>query len=162
MTVEFMRSAEWKPKETAVLCFVFDPQLKQVLLIKKKRGLGAGKINGPGGRIEPGETPAQAAIRETMEEVCITPIDPVAAGIVHFHFLDGYSLRCHVFRAETFSGNPAETPEADPFWNPIDRIPYDLMWQDDRHWFPLLLAEKPFRGWFVFDGENMLDMLVEG
>ena len=31
----------------------------QILLIEKKRGLGAGKINGPGGKIDPGETPEQ-------------------------------------------------------------------------------------------------------
>ena len=39
----------------------------QVLLIRKKRGLGAGKINGPGGKLDPGETFAQTAVREVQE-----------------------------------------------------------------------------------------------
>jgi len=43
----------WTPKERGTLCFVL--QEGRILLIEKKRGLGAGKVNGPGGRIEPGD-----------------------------------------------------------------------------------------------------------
>ena len=43
----------------------------QILLIRKKRGLGAGKINGPGGKREPGETLQQCAHREIHEELCV-------------------------------------------------------------------------------------------
>jgi 8-oxo-dGTP diphosphatase len=35
-----------------------------ILLIHKKRGLGAGKINGPGGRIDLGESPQECAVRK--------------------------------------------------------------------------------------------------
>ena len=56
--------AAWKPTEYANLCFVMRDG--KILLIRKKRGLGAGKINGPGGRLEPGETALAAAIRETQ------------------------------------------------------------------------------------------------
>lgn len=52
----------WVPQERATLLFVI--RNGQVLCIRKKRGLGAGKINGPGGRIDPGESAEQAAIRE--------------------------------------------------------------------------------------------------
>ncbi len=62
----------WVPKERGTLCFVL--REGKILLIEKKRRLGAGKVNGPGGRIEPGETPEQAAIRETQEEIGITPV----------------------------------------------------------------------------------------
>ena len=57
----------WQPEEVATLMFVMTDN--QVLLIRKKRGLGAGNINGPGGRIEPGESPMQCAVRETEEEL---------------------------------------------------------------------------------------------
>lgn len=41
----------------------------RALLIGKKRGFGKGKIVGPGGKVEPGETSRSAAIRELKEEV---------------------------------------------------------------------------------------------
>ncbi|MFQ3671333.1 MAG: NUDIX domain-containing protein, partial [Verrucomicrobiia bacterium] len=78
----------WTPREHGVLLFLLDGP--RILLIEKKRGLGAGKVNAPGGRIDPGETPLQAAIRETQEEVGITPLHPTEIGRLHFHFLDGY------------------------------------------------------------------------
>ena len=53
--------SRWEPTERAVLCFVRDGD--RVLLIHKKTGLGAGKVNAPGGRIDPGETAEEAAIR---------------------------------------------------------------------------------------------------
>jgi mutator protein MutT len=68
-----------------------------VLLIHKKRGLGAGKINGPGGKIEPGETPVQAAVREAEEELRITPVDVEEMGTLRFQFVDGLAIHCVVF-----------------------------------------------------------------
>jgi 8-oxo-dGTP pyrophosphatase MutT (NUDIX family) len=41
----------------------------------KKRGFGNGKYNGFGGKVENGETIQQAAIRETIEESGLTPLD---------------------------------------------------------------------------------------
>ena len=41
---------------------------QEVLLGRKKRGFGEGKIVGLGGKVEPGETLAQAAVREVLEE----------------------------------------------------------------------------------------------
>lgn len=144
----------WEPKERATLLFVIKDG--QILLIRKKRGLGAGKINGPGGRLEPGETPEEAAVRETIEELRITPLSPEWRGRLHFQFLDGYSLTCSVFASPDYRGIPMETPEALPIWTPLDAIPYDEMWADDAHWLPGVIAGGEFEGYFVFDGENML------
>lgn len=144
----------WTPNQRAVLCFIFEPG--RVLLIRKKRGLGGGKINAPGGKIEPGETPREAAIRETGEEVGLTPHAPRAVGELSFQFTDGLALHCTVFRAEGCSGQPVETDEALPIWTDVDHIPYDQMWADDARWMPHLLADRPFRGRYLFDGETML------
>ena len=57
--------ARWRAKDQATLVFV--TEAANVLLMHKKRGLGAGKINAPGGRLEPGETPETGAIREVQE-----------------------------------------------------------------------------------------------
>lgn len=45
----------WQPVEVGTLIYISDED--SVLLICKKRDLGAGKINVPGGRIERSETP---------------------------------------------------------------------------------------------------------
>jgi 8-oxo-dGTP diphosphatase len=146
--------SEWRPTEIAVLCFIF--QKNEVLLIEKLRGLGAGKVNGPGGRIEAGESPEQAAIRELQEEIAVTPIQLSRLGNLRFAFTNRYFLECWVFRAEGYTGAPSNSSEAIPFWNSIETVPYERMWEDDRHWFPHLVKGQPFQGQFIFDGDRML------
>lgn len=149
----------WQPGERANLCFVMRGD--EVLLIHKKRGLGAGKINGPGGRLEPGETALEAAIREVREELGVVPIAPRQRGELHFQFDDGYALHCAVFVADGCVGEPVETDEAIPLWVRQDEVPYDKMWADDRHWLPGVLQGRAFRGYFEFDGECMLAHHIE-
>lgn len=151
--------SHWQPEETATLMFVLKDG--QVLLIRKKRGLGAGKINGPGGRIEQGETPLECAVRETREELCITPQNVRAAGELFFHANDMPKIHGHVFTATDYIGTPAETDEAIPLWTPTDHLPLDEMWDDDRLWLPQVIAGKSIRGWFTFIGERLVDHAVQ-
>lgn len=172
----------WTPHDVATLMFVI--RGGEVLLIRKLRGLGAGKINAPGGRLEPGEEAIDAAIRETREEVGVTPIGPRYRGRLRFSFVKrpaelgaphggsagdveahgdiGYRLECHVFSADGCEGETTTTDEAIPMWVPLAKIPYDEMWADDRLWLPLMLSGRtPFEGRFVFEGEAMLDVVLE-
>jgi 8-oxo-dGTP diphosphatase len=143
-----------KFKEHAVLLFLIHNQ--QVLLIEKLRGMGSGLVNGPGGRLEPGESYAEAAIRETQEEVCVQVHDPLHRGNLGFFFDDGYSLYGQVFIGTQFSGTPQPTAEAIPFWCPMDQVPYHRMWSDDRLWLPDLLAGVFTEGVFGFRAQTML------
>lgn len=145
----------WQPVDLGTILFVIRDQ--EILLIHKKRGLGAGKINGPGGRLDDGETPLQCAIREVDEEVRVQPIGTRESGQLMFQFVDGYSIHVSVFRADDCVGTPTSTAEADPFWAPLNEIPYDSMWADDAIWLPLLIREQEFLGRFVFDQDAMLD-----
>ena len=147
--------------EDAVLCFLRDRDKGRVLLIHKKTGLGAGLINAPGGRIEPGESPAEAAVRETREETGMEASDPQLRGELYFQFTDGHSIRGYVFETEKWAGTPAATPEADPFWCPIGEIPFRKMWADDSWWLPHMLEGRRFRGRFIFDNEKMLSMSLD-
>lgn len=149
----------WKPAETAALCFVV--QGGRILLIHKKRGLGAGKVNGPGGRREPGESAEACARRETMEEVGVEPRGLVRAGELRFQFVDGYALLIDVFTASEAVGELRATAEADPFWADIAAVPYADMWPDDAIWLPEMLAGRPFRGRFHFDGDKLLSHAME-
>jgi 8-oxo-dGTP diphosphatase len=144
----------WQPKELATLCFI--RQGLRVLMIRKKRGLGAGKINGVGGRLENGETPEVGIVREAREELGITPLDLKPRGELHFQFLDGYSLFCTVFVASLFDGTPTETEEAAPLWFDIRQLPFSEMWEDDELWLGRALEGHFFRGFFVFAGDKMI------
>ncbi|MBJ95332.1 MAG: NUDIX hydrolase [Rickettsiales bacterium] len=149
----------WQPTDRATLLFVLDES--KILLIRKKRGLGAGKISAPGGRMEPGESPLQCALRELKEEVGVTAFEAAERGLHHFQFMDGYALKVHVFITRRWSGEPVETDEAIPLWFDVAALPYEEMWEDDRLWMPHLLAGRSFVGWYLFDGDSMLQHRLE-
>ena len=151
--------ASWTAVDPATLVFVV--RAGQILLIRKKRGLGAGKINGPGGRVESGESFDACAVRELREELGITPVDLVKLGEHRFQFVDGYSTFVHVYRASDLEGTPVETEEAVPLWVGLDAIPFDEMWEDDRYWLPLVIAGTRFCGSWIFDGDQMLDYRLD-
>lgn len=157
--VDAVQWQSWVPRERAVLCFIRDTH--QIMLIHKKTGLGTGKVNAPGGRIEPGEAAVDATIRECQEEIGLTPLNPYKVGELFFIFTDGYSLHGTVFFSDSFTGTPIQTIEADPFWCPLDAIPYDEMWEDDIYWLPLALSGRCFKAYFIFDGDRMLSRRVE-
>ena len=149
----------WIPAVHATLLFVVRDG--QILLMRKKRGLGAGKINGPGGKLDAGEAPRVAAIRETEEELRITPTGVEQRGELSFQFTDGLSILGYVFVASGCEGRPQETDEGAPLWTPLDAIPYHEMWADDEIWMPWLLEGKKFVGRMLFDGDEMLGHVFE-
>ena len=128
----------------------------KVLLIHKKRGLGEGKINGPGGKVEKGESVDDCAVREVQEEVGLTPLEPQAVAELYFQFTDGLSIHCTVYTADEFAGELIETDEAQPFWVPIAEVPYDKMWEDDQLWLPQILNGQFAEGYFTFADDTML------
>jgi 8-oxo-dGTP diphosphatase len=146
----------YTPHDRAVLCFLRDFSADRILLIEKKRGLGAGKVNAPGGKLETGESFLDAAIRETEEEIGLVPLDPQHYGTLRFAFTDGYKLEVAVFVATGWNGSLKETDEALPFWVAEGDIPFDRMWQDDAHWLPHVLDGRCVEAEMVFDGDVMV------
>ncbi|QEN07486.1 8-oxo-dGTP diphosphatase [Oceanispirochaeta crateris] len=155
MKVKDIDWTTWIPSEKAVITYILDGE--NVLLIHKKTGLGAGMVNAPGGHIEEGETAVEAAIRETKEEVGLDTENLIFSGDLYFHFLDGLKLRGTVYLCRDFKGSLIETDEASPFWCAIKDIPWENMWEDDRHWLPQALKNERFTGYFIFDKEKMVD-----
>lgn len=151
--------AAWVPDLHATLLFVVRDG--HILLIEKKRGLGAGYVNGAGGKVDPGETVAAAAVREFVEELGATPVDPVLRGRLAFDVMNGDSILIHVFVAHDLEGEAVETDEATPVWTSLDSVPYDRMWEDDRYWLPLLIEGRTFDARTLFDGDRLLGFTVE-
>jgi len=138
-------------------------QHPRVLLGMKKRGFGAGKWNGFGGKVLEGETIHQAAQRELAEECGLTATDLDERGTLDFRFTDkpGEVLEVHFFRTTAFTGQPVESEEMEPRWFHLDEIPFDRMWTDDPLWMPLFFAGKKFTGSFLFDGDRIIEHTLQ-
>lgn len=159
LTVADIDWSGWRARDPATLVFVIEGE--RILLIRKKRGLGKGKVNAPGGKLDPGENAVQCAARECHEELGIMVSDLECMGEHRFQFIDGYSIHCWVFRTSTYEGEAVETVEAAPLWTDIRGIPYDEMWEDDRIWLPMLIEGRKFSARWVFDDDRMLDYVLE-
>lgn len=128
-----------------VLCFPV--RNHEVLLGHKKTGFGKGNLVGLGGGIEPGETPEQAALRELQEESGLQgdPESLTPMGQVTFLFptRENWDMRVQLYVLKAWKGEPMETAEIQPGWFHLDRIPFNRMWDDSKHWLPrVLLGEK--------------------
>ena len=135
---------------------------RNVLLVRQyRKAVERRLLEVVAGTLDPGETPEQSAIRECREELCIEVSNLEYCGEHRFQFTDGYSIHVWVYRTRDFEGEPTETIEAEPLWTPIDEIPYDLMWEDDRYWLPKLIRGEKFQTRWIFDGDRMVDHHIE-
>ena len=120
-------------------------------MIHKKRGLGRGLYNGVGGKVEEGESPEEAIDREAMEEIGIEVVRKEWAAKIYFYDSHGTAMEVDVFLIEEWKGEPVESEEARPEWFPIDDLPYDRMWEDDRVWLWRVLRGERLRATFHFN-----------
>lgn len=153
----------------ATLCYLIKEKPgKQILLGLKKRGFGKGKLNGFGGKVKKNETVEQAALRELEEEIGIKASGIEKSGELNFFFSavpkeKNWDQTVHIFVAKKWSGIPVETEEMKPLWFDAKTLPFEKMWKDDPHWFPLMLSGKSFKGKFVFgeDNESIVEFEVK-
>ncbi|WP_035769316.1 8-oxo-dGTP diphosphatase [Arthrobacter castelli] len=139
-----------RPAAAAIaLCFLLrtgETGGRQVLMGRKKRGFGVGKMVGLGGHVEPGESVAEAACREVAEEssVAVRQQDLNDVGTVEFVFpaRPQWNMSTRVFTASVFAGVPVETDEIEPHWFALDDLPVSHMWQDAEHWLPPMLSGR--------------------
>lgn len=131
-----------------------------ILLALKKRGFGEGKYNGVGGKLENNETPEEAMIRECKEEIGVTPTSYEKVGYIHFdEYYKGKKeqIAFHLYTVTEWEGEITESEEMRPQWFFIDKIPYEKMFPDDKHWLPYIIQGKKINAYFDFDENwNML------
>lgn len=135
----------------------------EILLAMKKRGFGANLWNGVGGKIEADETMEEALVRESQEEVGLTPLSWHKVAIHDFVMdvsddpaTEPWHMHVHVFICDKWQGEPQESEEMAPRWYKLQDIPYDEMWQDDIVWLPLALKGKLLRCRFEFEPDNTM------
>jgi 8-oxo-dGTP diphosphatase len=134
------------------------PNGQEVLLGRKLTGLGTGKVVAPRGKLESGETPAEAAIREVREEVGIdvdlSALELVGELTYSFPAKPSWSQKSWAFRAVGEFGDPVASHELAAAWTPVTRLPLWEMWDDARYWLPLALAGTIVKATFEY-GEDL-------
>tara|TARA_B100001179_G_C18499264_1_gene363553 strand:- start:17 stop:523 length:507 start_codon:yes stop_codon:yes gene_type:complete len=138
-------------KTLMTLCIV--TQDSRILLGMKKRGFGAGRWNGFGGKVHEGESVETAARRELEEEVGLQAKEIEKVAVITFTHEMGREdvIECHVYHVTDFSGQPVESEEMEPDWFGYDEIPYGQMWVDDEQWLPYVLVGQKFTARFHMD-----------
>lgn len=138
------------------VCYLLRPtdEGTTVLLGRKKKGLGVGKIVAPGGKLEPGETAIDAAVREVEEEsgLVVRPSDLEFRGRLRYLFPhhQPWSQESTVFVCRRFSGEVSDSDELELRWVPIDAVPLERMWDDAQFWLPGVLRGGHVRRTFRF------------
>lgn len=129
----------------------------QILLAMKNRGFGAGKWNGVGGKVKIGESVTDSFIRETQEELNVTPTEFEQVAMHTFTYPgEESSWDAYVYFVTKWTGEISESEEMSPKWFKISEIPFHDMWDDDIYWLHAALAGNKLKAHFVFDENNKL------
>ena len=151
----------------ATLCFLIKEVQngRELLLAMKKRGFGAQRWNGVGGKLDPQKGDKKitdTAIRETEEElgIKVKRMEKVAVFNFYYPYLaetDKKDWQVHVFLANDWEGEPKETKEMAPKWFREKEIPFNEMWPDDEIWLPRFLRGEKLTGNFFFKKGDLID-----
>lgn len=139
------------------ICYIINKN-DEVLLQRKARGFGKGKWNGPGGKVDSGETVLESVIREVEEEtgLIIKNLKPIGELEFIFHGREEWNNYCHVFACREFTGELEDKGEGELRWFKKEDIPLDNMWEDDRIRLMDALGGKYVKMRFNFNKEGNL------
>lgn len=128
----------------SVVCYIEkDGQYLMLNRNKKKNDLNGGKWIGVGGKLEAGEAPEEALLREVKEETGLTLTRYARRGLVTF-CLGDLTEYMFVYTADTFEGTLTDCDEGDLHWvNKTDLLSLPL-WEGDKIFLALLAEEKPY------------------
>lgn len=144
---------------TATVCFI----RRDGKLLLQRRPVGrtwAGRLNGPGGKVDANEAPLSAVTREVWEETGLRITTPIHHGTIGLVFGVPATMYLHVnvYVCSNFSGR-TRGKEGCLRWYSEARLPFDAMWPDMRFWLPGVLAGGSIAGMCTYDaaGDRLLD-----
>ena len=157
LRIDDSRFAPGEARDAAVLAGIVDRPRPTFLLTHRPSNMRAhpGQVAFPGGKIDPGETPVEAALRETWEELAIPPAAVTVIGQSDVYRTGtGYIITPVVALLPpdlTIVPNPTEVAQwfevpvdyvfdaanhvvQSAMWNGMRREYLDIQWQEHRIW----------------------------
>lgn len=137
----------------ATLCYVKSGG-KTLMLHRNKRpnDMHAGKWNGLGGKLLPGESPEECVVREVEEECGLRLRNPELRGFLTFPaFSANEDWYAFVYVGRNFSGALIECAEGELAWIEDDRLLDLNLWAGDRIFLRWLDEERIFSAKFVYE-----------
>ena len=130
----------------------------EVLLGRKLTGIGLGKLVGPGGKKEHGESSVETAVRESCEEVGLeldpTDLNPISNVSYFFAGRPELNQRSTAFAVSRWKGTPRRSQELAPSWWPLESLPFEQMWSDAQFWLTRALAGDYLEAKFTIDAKD--------
>ena len=122
----------------ATLCYLRrDGHTLMVHRIKKTNDMHQGKWNGLGGKLEPGETPEECAVREIYEESGLIVHNPQLKGLITFPAFDDLEdWYVFVYLVTDFAGELIDSPEGTLQWIDNSELKNLPLWDGD----PIFIA----------------------
>jgi 8-oxo-dGTP diphosphatase len=142
----------------ATLCYVrANGRTLMMHRIKKPGDMHVGKWNGLGGKLLPGETPEQCAVREVKEESGLTLIDPLWRGILTFPgFNNDEDWYTFVFVGHNFTGELIDSNEGVLAWIEDEKLLDLHLWDGDKIFLKWLDLDVFFSGQFVYQAGKLV------
>ncbi|MEN8174063.1 MAG: 8-oxo-dGTP diphosphatase, partial [Chloroflexota bacterium] len=115
----------------ATLCYLKrDGETLMLHRTKKENDMHAGKWNGLGGKLEPGESPEECAIREVGEEAGYLVKNPTLRGMITFPgFANDEDWYVFLFVIDEFEGEMIDSAEGYLRWIPDDQVLDLPLWE---------------------------------
>lgn len=141
----------------AMVVYIFDHD-SRVLLGEKQVKYCAGKLVGPGGHVEVGESLLRASLREVKEESGLTPKINRPLGSVLCHQVDvTKDILVHMFRADRYRGRLQETAALMNWaWYIPDETTIGRMMDGDKVWFHHIINKTKFVAEVWYDEDRRL------
>ena len=140
----------------SVVCYI--EQNDRYLMLnrnKKKHDLNGGKWIGVGGKLEAGEAPEEALLREVREETGLTLTHYARRGLVTFCSGD-FTEYMFVYTADAFEGTLTVCDEGDLHWIDKADVLSLPLWEGDRQFLPLLTEDAPYFSLkLIYDGDAL-------
>ena len=142
----------------ATLCYLRrDGKTLMIHRVKKAHDMHAGKWNGLGGKLDPGESPEECAVREVYEESGLRACNPQLKGFLTFPlFAKDEDWYVFVYVVKDFEGELIDSPEGDLRWVDDADLTSLNLWEGDPIFLPWLDRPSVFSGKFVYQNGRLI------